>query len=400
MRSFLLHATLLVSAAAVADAQYSSDFEALTASGAGTLLTGQDGYYIPAGTTSVDFTAHSYAGNAYAVAANPTGGAQFIAGNGPAGGAFARAQRDLTYGTGVWTIAYDVHASFVGTLPTADNIGSVSIQPFPGSQSFIALAQWVDINTATNWNANYIWFDIGGAQLTESVADPAFQNLSVGHWYRWETDFDLTTNLIVEVRLKDLTTGTTATNQPVARYLEGGAAGSGPPTGFRFFGGGGVAGNVLAFDNIRIGPALTTIGARYCSPAVTNSSGQPASIAAAGSDVAATNSFSLVATELPNNSFGFFLTSQTQGFVANPGGSQGNLCLGGSIGRYVGAGQIQNSGAAGAFQLALNLTQTPTPNGLVAITQGQTWNFQSWFRDTSMGAATSNFTDAVRVLFQ
>ena len=80
--------------------------------------------------------------------------------------------------------------------------------------------------------------------------------------------------------------------------------------------------------------------------------------------------------------------------------TQGALCLGGSIGRYVGAGQIQNSGAAGAFQLALNLTQTPTPNGLVAITQGQTWNFQSWFRDTSMGAATSNFTDAVRVLFQ
>ncbi len=36
--------------------------------------------------------------------------------------------------------------------------------------------------------------------------------------------------------------------------------------------------------------------------------------------------------------------STVGGFVASPNGSQGNLCLAGSIGRYVGAGQIQNSG--------------------------------------------------------
>ena len=36
----------------------------------------------------------------------------------------------------------------------------------------------------------------------------------------------------------------------------------------------------------------------------------------------------LTATDVPEDPFGYFLASQTQDFVANPGGSQGNLCLG------------------------------------------------------------------------
>jgi hypothetical protein len=100
------------------------------------------------------------------------------------------------------------------------------------------------------------------------------------------------------------------------------------------------------------------------------------------------------------NAFGYFLTSTTQGFVANPGGSMGNLCLAGSIGRYVGPGQIQNSGAAGAISLPLDLTQTPQPTGSVAIVAGQTWNFQAWYRDAVGGSATSNFTDGLSIGFQ
>ena len=86
--------------------------------------------------------------------------------------------------------------------------------------------------------------------------------------------------------------------------------------------------------------------------------------------------------------------------MANPGGSDGNLCLGGSIGRYVGPGQIVNSGATGSFTLPLDLTQTPTPTGLVAIAAGETWNFQAWHRDAVGGFATSNFTDGLAVQFQ
>jgi hypothetical protein len=86
--------------------------------------------------------------------------------------------------------------------------------------------------------------------------------------------------------------------------------------------------------------------------------------------------------------------------VNQPGGSQGVLSLGGSIGRYVGPGQIRNTGATGSFSLVLDLAATPTPTGLVQVVAGETWNFQSWHRDAVGGTATSNFTDALELLFQ
>ena len=66
---------------------------------------------------------------------------------------FGRAQRDMSYsdGTGVWTAGFDILTTYTGVLPSAQNAGSVSIQPFPGSQSFIALARWTDATTATRW---------------------------------------------------------------------------------------------------------------------------------------------------------------------------------------------------------------------------------------------------------
>ena len=391
---------LVVGFAASAEAQYSSSFEALTASAPGTPLTGQDGYYIPPATTSVDFTVHTYAANSLSVPVNPTGGAQFIGGNGPGAGIFARAQRDMTFGSGVWTAGFDICAGFLGTLPTAQNLGSCSLQPFPGGQSFIALATWDDINLATTWSANYVYFDSAAVQVQEVVPLPEFQNLPVGGWYRWETDFDLATNAILGARLTNLSTGVTTAHTIAGRYMFGGAAGSTPPTGFRFFAGGGLAGNVLAFDNADFRPAgPTTIGTRYCTPAVPNSTGSSGRITATGSDVAAMNDVTLAASDLPNNAFGFFLTSLTQGMVAQPGGSLGVLCLGGGIGRYVGPGQIQNSGSTGGFQYTIDLTQHPTPTGFVQVQAGQTWNFQCWHRDSIAGAAVSNFSDAVSLTF-
>jgi hypothetical protein len=147
------------------------------------------------------------------------------------------------------------------------------------------------------------------------------------------------------------------------------------------------------------GPDVTDAGTNYCGPAAPNSTGQNGSLVASGSASASLGVLSLIASRLPNNAFGFFLTSQAQGFVQQPGGSQGNLCLSGAIGRYVGPGQIKNSGASGAFSLVLDLAATPQPTGLVTVTAGQTWNFQCWHRDAVGGNATSNFTDASAVAF-
>ena len=144
--------------------------------------------------------------------------------------------------------------------------------------------------------------------------------------------------------------------------------------------------------------AASGLGVNYCT-AVPNSTGASAAMSADGSAAVAANDVVLTASNLPLNAFGFFITSRTQGFIANPGGSTGNLCLGGSIGRYVGPGQIQNSGAVGAISLTLNLTQQPTPAGFVAVQVGETWNFTAWHRDAVGGAATSNFADGLSIAF-
>ena len=116
--------------------------------------------------------------------------------------------------------------------------------------------------------------------------------------------------------------------------------------------------------------------------------------------MAVDNNLTLSTSSLPANSFAFYLASTTQGFAANPGGSQGNLCLSGSIGRYVGPGQIQQANPAGTISLALDLTQIPQPTGFVTAIAGDTWNFQAWYRDAVGGSATSNFTDGLSVTFQ
>jgi FG-GAP repeat/FG-GAP-like repeat len=137
------------------------------------------------------------------------------------------------------------------------------------------------------------------------------------------------------------------------------------------------------------------LGTNYCGPAVNNSTGSPAVIEAFGSDTIGDGLFLLAARDLPQGQFGYFFTSQTQGFVQGPGTSQGNLCLGGQLGRYV--QQIQSSGPAGTFVVQLDLSVLPPPiNGSVG--PGETWNFQSWYRDNNPGP-TSNFTDAVSVTF-
>ncbi|MFT7074394.1 MAG: hypothetical protein ACJA0P_000393 [Planctomycetota bacterium] len=141
------------------------------------------------------------------------------------------------------------------------------------------------------------------------------------------------------------------------------------------------------------------IGTNYC-VANPTSLGTPAMMSASGSPSIAANDLTLMGSGLPQNSFSFFITSLTPALVMNPGGSSGNLCLSGNVGRYVGPGEIQQAGASGTISLAIDLTRIPQPNGFVPVVAGETWNFQAWFRDTdSSGSPTSNFTDGLAVSF-
>jgi hypothetical protein len=142
------------------------------------------------------------------------------------------------------------------------------------------------------------------------------------------------------------------------------------------------------------------IGSVYCGPGNPNSTGMPSRLVLAGSPRLVDNDVTLRAVDLPSNAFGFFLTSRSAGMVMNPGGSQGILCVSGAIGRYVGPGQIKNSGALGTFELAIDLGAMPTPTGPVAAQLGDTWRFQAWHRDSVNGVPTSNFTDGVALVVQ
>lgn len=137
------------------------------------------------------------------------------------------------------------------------------------------------------------------------------------------------------------------------------------------------------------------VGLPYCS---TNphSGGQTAQLRATGSPDVADNNLTLIAENMPPNQFGFFVTSLTEAFIQNPAGSQGNLCLGGDIGRY--NQTIQFSGPQGTFFQSLDLPNTPFANGFTPVLAGETRSFQAWFRDVNPGPA-SNFTQGLRVQF-
>lgn len=151
----------------------------------------------------------------------------------------------------------------------------------------------------------------------------------------------------------------------------------------------------VGIDNVNIETGQP-VGTNYCGPAVSNSSGGPASMGAVGSDAAADNNFVLRAEGLPMNQFGYFLASTNQGFIVGPGGSQGNLCVSNPIARFTSS--IQNSGPLGAMQYQVDLTSIPLSPS-VPVLAGETWNFQAWFRDVNPGP-TSNFSDGLSVVFQ
>lgn len=142
------------------------------------------------------------------------------------------------------------------------------------------------------------------------------------------------------------------------------------------------------------------VGVSYCSEVVPNSTGSTADLQVVGSPVAGENDLTLHCVDLPLGTFGFFLVSETQASIAQPSGSVGVLCIGGAIGRYVGPGQILNSGAAGEFILPIDTQAIPQPTTNVQALPGDTYHFTAWFRDSILGMPTSNFASAVSVSFR
>jgi hypothetical protein len=237
----------------VAVADYSQDFDGLNGSSAGTLLTGQDGYYLPSGPPGdADFLVYTYDSNALGIQPNPQGGTQFIAGTGPGNSVYARAQRAMSFGTGseLWEIWYDFCAIYTGVPPSSNNVASFSMRQ-AANTVHINLITWVDPNNPTTLQSTYVYYDATGVQspIPGSPPGPEWTNLLPNHWYRGRTVVDLFNNLIVEVAIQDLSGGNEAVYYPQDWFLIGGVNPPGTPDAIRFFGGGGNAGNTGAFDN-------------------------------------------------------------------------------------------------------------------------------------------------------
>ncbi|MEM9801498.1 MAG: hypothetical protein AAGA20_14315 [Planctomycetota bacterium] len=139
--------------------------------------------------------------------------------------------------------------------------------------------------------------------------------------------------------------------------------------------------------------AFQASGYQYCF-GVPNSTGDNAYMLAFG-DRDPGQPQTLIVSSLPLNSTGFFLASRSPGDVPGAGGSQGTLCVGGSIGRF----GTYNSGSGGRAIQTLDPQAIAQPTGAVSALSGETWRFQSWHRDSVGGTATSNFSNAVAVPF-
>lgn len=148
--------------------------------------------------------------------------------------------------------------------------------------------------------------------------------------------------------------------------------------------------NFVGFPNIWLDTGVST---SFCGPAVPNSTGASAEIGLLGSDLAGGATLVLRAVDLPPAQAVLPVTSMQSAFSPGAGGSAGNLCLGGAIGRF----ELGIADAIGTFELALDSDELPLPGGFVSAASGQTWFFQLWFRDPLGG---SNFTDGAQVPFR
>jgi hypothetical protein len=142
--------------------------------------------------------------------------------------------------------------------------------------------------------------------------------------------------------------------------------------------------------------ATAQLGTNYCA-AAPNSTGSAASMGAGGSANVNANQLTLQCQQLPVGSTGYYLASMTRGFVANPAGSAGNLCLSQPVGRYVNC--VQVTGSTGIVSLPIDLGAIPDPLGPYAVSPGDTVSFQYWHRDTSPAGPTSNFSDGLEIEF-
>ncbi|MCA9000678.1 MAG: hypothetical protein KDB61_02060 [Planctomycetes bacterium] len=130
----------------------------------------------------------------------------------------------------------------------------------------------------------------------------------------------------------------------------------------------------------------------FCT-ALPTSLGVPMVTTGSGTPVIDNVDLQLTTAPIPLQCIGYYLMADGQGFLPLPAGSQGNLCVGGTLYRLNGPGQVQFSGTTGSVSFHPDPNQLPS--GAV-WTPGSTWNFQYWSRDNGF---PSNFSNLASITF-
>jgi FG-GAP repeat len=151
----------------------------------------------------------------------------------------------------------------------------------------------------------------------------------------------------------------------------------------------------MFIDRVHIYDVAGVAAEVYCSPAVANSTGGPASLSAEGCSSIMANDLTLRAEALPPGVLGMVLVSADAALLPFHGGGQGTLCLGAPLGRF----EPHLTTTAGELRQAVDLSQLPTGAGPVQVQPGETWRFQVWYRDSNP-APTSNLSDALSIEFR
>ncbi|MBS1724430.1 MAG: hypothetical protein JSS66_15920 [Armatimonadetes bacterium] len=251
-------------------AQFATKFEAsegYSASPSGTLVVGQNGWYLPIA-DSAPGAVFTYTGNTLTLPANPAGGDQFLGmvANTSFTQIVSRAQHDMVFGSGLLAATFEFCPNYLAAPPSTDNLGSFSLQPSASCNYFQTLYHYTDVNAPTTFTADYGVAGatgVSGGFTSFMSAGAAWTLLPMNHWYRQSTIWDAATNRVIAVSIQDLTAGgplNVAT--PTDWYLSGGAnnvLGQPTATAIRCFAGGSQNGNVVGYDNINVGPALQTL---------------------------------------------------------------------------------------------------------------------------------------------
>ena len=142
-------------------------------------------------------------------------------------------------------------------------------------------------------------------------------------------------------------------------------------------------------------PVETALGSEEC-PGVPNTTGDAGQLLAIGLPEAAANRVLLSIRKLPSQTFYLPIVSRDAGLIVNPGGSDGNLCLSGAIGRILDSTGVTT--LLGEGTAPINLSQIPGPGGFSNVIAGDTWRFQVWYRDSG-SSSSSNLTNSIAITF-